>query len=203
MSIVFAGCSLWRGNDNSGITFASQPKSEFPFVAREPEVFQAELVVRSGEKERRIFIARSGEKRRIDYDVGSDEQHSVIIADKEYLLFFKRRVFEEHLMSSNAAALYEPLSAQMLSTRAYANFEEISRSGSVVQFRAHINESANSEAIIFFDEAIGLPVKQEFYSIEGEQRKLQYSVALEGFRTEADLELFTVPKNFRRQERNK
>src|SRR5215203_3019088 len=124
LSIVFAGCSLWRSSENPGVTFASPPKSEYPFVAREPEVFQAELVVRSGETERRMFIARSGEKRRIDYDVGSEDQHSVIIADKEYLLFFKRRVFEERDMSSNAAAFYEPLTAQMLSTRDYANFEE-------------------------------------------------------------------------------
>src|SRR5215211_685265 len=88
-SIVFAGCSLWRSNENSAITFASEPKREYPFVAREPEVFQAELVVRTGETERRMFMARDGEKRRIDYDVGSGDQHSVIIADKEYLLFFK------------------------------------------------------------------------------------------------------------------
>jgi hypothetical protein len=199
LSIVFAGCSLWRSNENSAITFAS-PKSEYPFVAREPEVFQAELVVRTGETERRMFIARSGEKRRVDYDVGSDDQHGVIIGDKQYVVFFKRKVFEEHAMISNAAAVYEPLSAQVLSTRDYADFEEIDRNGSVVRFSARINDSSNAEAIIFFDEAIGLPVKQEFYSIAGEERKLQYSVGLEGFRTEADLELFTVPKTFRRQE---
>src|SRR5829696_13615 len=114
LSMLFAGCTLWRSNENSSVTFASQPKSEYPFVAREPEVFQADLVVRTGDTERRIFIARSGEKRRIDYDVGTDNQHGVIISDKEYLLFFKRKVFEERSMSSNAADSYEPLSAQML-----------------------------------------------------------------------------------------
>lgn len=203
MSLLFAGCSLWRGNENSTVTFASQPKNEYPFVAREPEVFQAELVVRVGETERRIFIARNGEKRRIDYDVGTDDQHGVVIADKEYLLFYKRKVFEERSMSSNAAALYEPLSAQVLTARDYANFEEINRDRSVVEYSARINGSSNSEARIFFDESVGLPVRQEFYSIEGEERKLQYSVAMEEFRTEADPELFVMPKNFRRQERNK
>jgi hypothetical protein len=183
------------------VTFASQPKTEYPFVAREPEVFQAELVVRTGETERRMFIARNGEKRRIDYDVGSDDQHGVVLADKEYLLFYKRKVFEERPMSSTAAELYEPLSAQVLTAHDFANFEEINRDRSVVEYTARINESSNSESIIFFDESIGLPVRQEFYSVEGDERKLQYSVELQGFRTEADPELFVVPKNFRRQER--
>ncbi|MEO6334287.1 MAG: hypothetical protein ABIO91_04820 [Pyrinomonadaceae bacterium] len=196
-----AGCGLWRSNENSSLTFASQPKSEYPFLAREPAVFQAELVIRTGEIQRRIFIARSGERRRIDYDLGTDNQHGVILADKEYVMFFKRKVFEEHDMSSSAAALYEPLSAQMLSTRDYASFAEISREGSVVEYRARFNESSNSEALIFFDETIGLPIKQEFYSIGGEERKLQYSVELKDFRAQAEPELFEVPKNLRRQER--
>lgn len=201
LSIVFTGCTLWRGSENPATTFASQTKTEYPFVAREPEVFQAELVVRTGDIERRMFVARNWEKRRIDYDFGTDNQHTVLITDKEYLLFFKRKVFEEHAMSSNTAALYEPLTEHILSTRDYASFEEINRDGSVVEYRARINESSNSEALIFFDETIGLPVREEFYSLEGEGRKLQYSVELQGFRTEAGPELFTVPKNFRRQER--
>jgi outer membrane lipoprotein-sorting protein len=198
LSMLFAGCTLWRGNENSAVTFASQPKSEYPFAAREPEVFHAELVVQTGETERRMFIARSGEKRRIDYDVGTESQHGVIIADKEYLLFFKRKVFEERSMSSNAADSYDPLSAQMLGTRDYASFDEVGRSGPVVQFNARINGSSNSETIIFFDEAIGLPVKQEFYSIEGEERKLLYSCQLRNFSTTVDPATFEVPAGFKK-----
>lgn len=203
LSIVFAGCGLWRGNENSQITFASQPKSEFPFSIREPEVFQAELVVRTGGTERRTFIARNGAMRRIDFDLGTDNHRAVLITDKEYLLFFQRMVFEEHEMSSNAASLYEPLTAQILNARDYASFEEMKRDGQVVEYRARINESANSEVRIFFDESIGLPVRQEFYSIEGDQRGLQYFVELRGFRAEAEPGLFVVPRNFRIQARNK
>jgi hypothetical protein len=197
LSLVFAGCSLWRGNENSAVTFASEPKSEFPFVAHEPDVFQAELVVRTGEIERRTLIARNGEMRRMDFDVGTDNQHAVLITDKEYLLYFKRMTFEERELSSNAAAQFEPLTAQILGLRDYATFEEISRDGSVVRFRARVNESRNSEVLISFDESIGLPVREEFYSIEGDQRMLQYSVELREFRRDVQPELFTVPTNFR------
>jgi hypothetical protein len=203
LSLVFAGCSLWRGNENSAVTFASEPKSEFPFVAHEPDVFQAELVVRTGETERRTLIARDGGMRRMDFDVGTDNRHAVLITDKEYLLYFKRMTFEERDLSSNAAAQFEPLTAQMLNLRDYASFDEMGRNGSVVQFKARVNESRNSEVLIFFDESIGLPVREEFYSIEGDQRTLQYSVELRDFRRDVQPDLFTVPPDFRRQARNK
>jgi hypothetical protein len=203
LSIAFAGCSLWQSNENSAATFASETKSEYPFVAREPEVFQAEIVVRTGETQRRTFIARDGQKRRMDLDMGTDDHRAVVITDKEYLLYFKRKVLEEHDLSSNAAEHYEPLTAQIMNLRDYARFEEIGRDGSIVQFRARVNASTNSEVLVFFDQSIGMTVRQEFYSIDGAQRSLQYSVELKNFRPEAEPELFAIPPDFRRQARNK
>ena len=200
-SIVFAGCGVWRGNDNSTITFASPPKSEYPFSVREPEIFQAGIVIRVGDTERRLFIARNLSSRRIDFDLGTDNHRAVLVSDKEYIVDFKRKTFEEREMSSTAEEAFDPLTAEILNTRDYGTFDEIRRSGNVVEYRARINDSLNSEAIIFFDEKIGLPVKQEFYSIEGEQRRLQYSMELHDFKPEAEAELFTVPRDFRRKGR--
>ncbi len=198
-SIIFAGCSLWRSSENSTAGFASEPKSEHPFSAREPEVFQAELVVRTGEVERRTLIARNGGMRRTDIDVGTDNHRAVLVTDKEYLLYFKRKTFEEHTLSSNAAAVYEPLTAHMINARDYSSFREVKRDGSVIEFSARVNGSENSEVLIYFDEKIGMAVKQEFYSIEGDNRTLQYAVELKDFRTDVDPELFKIPGNFRRR----
>ena len=198
LSIVFAGCSVWRGNENSTVSFASQPKSEYPFVNREPEIFQTELVVRTGETERRMLIARNGDMRRVEFDVGTDDHRAVLITDKEYLLFFKRKVYEERSMTSTASAIYEPLTAPILNLRDYADFAEIERVGSVVEYSARINDSPNSEVRIFFDVSIGLPVRQEFYSIEGDQRRLQYSVEFLNFRKAVDDGIFEIPPGFKR-----
>ncbi len=198
-SIIFAGCSVWRSSENSTAGFASEPKSEHPFSAREPEVFQAELVVRTGDVERRTFIARNGGMRRMDIDVGTDNHRAVLITDKEYLLFFKRMIFEERALSSSAVAVYEPLTAHMLNARDYSSFREVKRDGSVIKYSARVNDSENSEVLIYFDEKIGMPVKQEFFSIEGDKRTLQYAVELRDFRTDVDPELFKIPKNFRRR----
>jgi outer membrane lipoprotein-sorting protein len=75
-------------------------------------------------------------------------------------------------------------------------------------------ENPNSEILIYVDEQIKLPVRQEFYSTSGEQKTLTFAVELKNFKTEADEKLFEVPKDFRkitpkefqevlRQERNK
>lgn len=197
--LFFTGCGLWRGNQNSAVTFASPSASEYPFTTREPDVFQTELVVRVGENERRMFIARDREKRRIDYDVGTDDHRAVLVTDKESLVYFKRRVYRETPIAAASALKFEPLTAHLLNKRDYAAFDEVGRDGSVVQFRAKINQSDASDVLIFFDESIGLPVRQEFYSIDGGQRTLQYSVELRGFRAEAGADLFLVPKTFRKE----
>ena len=56
-------------------------------------------------------VAQLKSQGRIDYDFGTDNQRGVIVTDKEYLLFFKRKVFEERALDSNAAALYDPAGA--------------------------------------------------------------------------------------------
>ena len=201
--IIFTGCSVWRGNENSSVTFASEPKNEYPFSVVEPAVFQADLVIRSGEVERHMLLARDGNLRRIDFDVSTENHHAVLITDKEYLLFFKRKTFEEHALSANAATFYEPLTTHLLSTREYAEFDEVGREGSKIQFRARFNESANSEVLILFDEAIGLPIRQEFYAIESDERKLQYTVELSNFSKEISPDVFDVPRDFRPERRNK
>ncbi len=200
-SLFFSGCSWWREAEDP-VAATPTPANEFPFTTREPEVFQAGIVVRVGDKERRLFVARSGNKRRIDYDIGTDDHRAVLVTDSEYLLYFLRRVFVENPRvdpSASGAAGGEPTMSHLLHARDYSEFEEIGRDGSVVQFRARINESNASEALIFFDESVGLPVRQEFYSVDGEKKSLQYSFELQDFRREAEAGLFEIPPNFRRE----
>ena len=53
--------------------------------------------------------------------------------------------------------------------------------------------------MIYFDEAIELPVKQEFFSIDGETRTLKYSMELRDFQTSVDPSVFQIPVGFRRE----
>ena len=196
LPMILAGCSFWRNNDNTASFAAPQKKSEFPFSTREPEVFQAEILIRTGDIERRMRIARDGEKRRIDYDVESDAHRAVIVSDREYVIDFKRKQVRERELSGSGTLRKEV--ASFLNVRDYADFEESGGQGSVREYRGRINESDSSEVSVFFDESIGLPVRQEFYSVNGDERKLQYTVELRDFRREVDPSLFAVPAGFAR-----
>jgi hypothetical protein len=198
LSIVFAGCSFWRSDPNPRTTLASSPTNEFPFALHEPEIFQAEIVIRTGEHERHILIARNVNQRRIDYDVGTDYQRSVIISDKEYVLTFKRKEYTERPLTSDLSSVDSTLSGQLMNARDYSDFEEVGRDGSVTRYKGLVNEGSASEILIFYDQSIGLPVKQEFYSIEGESRVLQYSFELRGFKTDVDASVFQIGKEFRK-----
>ena len=197
LSIVFAGCTVWRSDPNP-TTLASAPTTDFPFSIREPEIFQTEILIRIGENERRIFMARNVDKRRIDYDVGTDYQRAVLITDKEYVLTFKRKEYSERPLTSGLASVDSTLTGQLVNARDYSDFEEVGKDGSVIRYTARVNDGTASEIMIFFDQSIGLPVKQEFYSIEGEARTLQYSFELRGFKTDVDDSVFLVDKEFRK-----
>ena len=56
----------------------------------------------------------------------------------------------------------------------------------------------NSESLIFVDENFKIPIRQEFYSIEGEAKTLVYSMELQNLKLIAEEELFAVPKDFRK-----
>lgn len=196
LPLVFAGCSFWRSDDNTAPFAAPKKREEFPFSTREPDIFQAMLVIRTGENERRIAIARDGEKRRIDYDVDTESHRAVIISDKEFALDFKQKQVRERDLSG-ASPLRKEI-AGLLNTRDFTDWNEAGQQGSVREYRGRINESDASEVSVFFDESIGLPVRQEFYSVSGDERKLQYSVELRDFRREVDPDTFVVPTGFSR-----
>ena len=197
ISPIFAGCSLWRSNENTTSVTAPKPRIQLPFSTREPEVFQADIALRTGEAERRISLAKDGKKRRIDYDPDTDQHRAILITDREYVIDFKtKRVTSRELSATGGRQ--DQLLAHLLHVRDFTEFDEIGREGTVVQFRARINESNASEVVIFVDESIGLPVKQEFYTLEGDQRLLRYTVELRNFKKEVDPAVFAVPEELKK-----
>ena len=199
LSLIFAGCSLWRSNDNTASVTAIRPRNELPFSTREPDVFQAQIVMRTGDVERRITVAREGQKRRVDYDPGTDEHRAILMTDKEYLIFFKTKRYTARELSAGGSGPDNKLLSHLLNVRDYTDFEEVGRTGSVVEYHARVNGSDASEIKIFVDESIGLPVRQEFFSVSADERALRYSVELRDFRLEVDPEVFQVPEGFRRE----
>lgn len=193
--LATAGCGWLKTAENTSVPSVAEPKSRYPFKTREPENFQCEIVETAGQSVRRTRLAGKGSWRRIDYDFGAGNQRTVLRIDKEYLIDFERKVFAEKpgVSGSTGEQAFSELTHELLTVGERAEFEETGREGSVLKYRI-VNEA--SETAVYYDESIGLPVKQEFFSTTGGERSLEFSVEMVDFKLEPDADLFTLPAGF-------
>jgi hypothetical protein len=224
-----SACSLWQNNQNATPNptpfVPTEIKSEIPFSTREPDVYQAEIINRTfvGGNEntnRKIFVARKGESRLTIFNQGEKRETAILnsSAGAAFSLYHSRKIYTENLANSDSLIQggNDFLTTEWLNQKTSAAFENLGAENGLSKFRVKLGdaETTNSEILIFVDENIKLPVRQEFYSVTGEQRTLVSSVELKNFKSEADEKLFEMPKDYRKvsakefqeiiwQERNK
>jgi len=215
-SICFSACGFWsRANENANAanpgTFTAQEiPSGIPFSTAEPEVFQCDVVISNfagGEKsERRTFTARSGARRLAVFAAGETTEISLLQIDeaKAFSIYREKKVYTETVFNraatvSNNEAFGDFLTVAWLNSKASAAFESLGAENGLSKFRVRLNNSETSEIVIYVDENLKIPVKQEFYSRAGEQKTLLYTVELKNFQLQADEKLFEPPsKDFRK-----
>ena len=204
---LFSACRWWQKAENESPTptpfVAEEIKSEIPFATKEPENFQAEFVVTTGGKEDKTFATRNGDNRRYDYHYEQKTQVSVVqTADnKSFLVFNDKKIYAENSNNAtiqNAENPFDFLTTEWLNQKADAKFESLGVENSLMKYRVSLGDNQMAESIIWVDEKIGLPVKQEFYSITGEQRILNFTFEMKNFKPQADTSLFEIPKDFRK-----
>lgn len=202
---LFSGCRLWQntGNSNSSSTpqVSDDLKSEIPFSTKEPEQFQAEIVVTTGETESRRFIARDGARRRYDFNFGAANQLTSLQADKNYLMLPAAKIYTENTETQTGETddWMNFLTTEWLSAKRDASFEKLESVENLTKYRVRLNESDASEIFIYVDQISGLPIKQEFFAIGGDgQKNLAYSFELKNLKLETDENLFNVPADFKK-----
>jgi hypothetical protein len=199
------GCRFWQNitntNSSPGPGVFTEDRSDLPFSTREPEVYQARIVTTAGGTERSAFIARNGAKRRSDINYGEKYAVIWILADKEYLLLPYKKVYAEEAGSPGETALpseLESLTVGWLNVNTPAEFESAGAENGIKKYRSRLSGSDASEVVLSIDEASGSPVKQEFYSMEGGDRILVYTVELRDLRLEAEDKIFEIPAGYRK-----
>lgn len=224
-----SACSLWQNNQNATPNptpfVPTEIKSEIPFSTKEPDVYQAEIINQTfaGGNEntnRKIFVARKGESRLTVFDEGEKRETAILnSADgAAFSLYHSRKVYTENSTGADSSTQSgnDFLTTEWLNQKTSAAFENLGTENGLSRFRVKLGnaETTNSEILIYVDENIKLPVRQEFYSVSSEQKTLLSSVELKNFKTEADEKLFELPKDYRKvsakefqeiiwQERNK
>lgn len=212
-SVLFSSCSWFekkenRANSNSVAAAAEEIPTDIPFSTKEPENYQAEIVVTTqanGENPAdKMFVARSGQRQLLITDFG--EKHAVSFlktADKSYLSSAGARIYAE---VSDSAQVYQSETAEtkislftdFLNEKFDARFEKIGVENNLAKYRILLGDGKSSETFIYIDETLNIPVKQEVFSISGEQKKMLFSVEVLNFKPQADENNFSVPKDFKK-----
>jgi hypothetical protein len=203
---ISSACRFWQkpaGENPAPAPYvAEELVSEIPFSTKDPEVFQAEIVTTAGGSEKVVFAARNGARRRFDFPHGAS-RISVIETDKNYLLVNSRKIYAENPAQTIATPgdeWSEMLTTEWLSARQSAKFFKLEAENNLTRYRVTFNEAgaAQSESLIYIDDAAGILVKQEFYSLADGQRTLTMTIELKNLKLEAADELFAVPKDFKK-----
>jgi hypothetical protein len=202
--LFFSGCGWWRKADNANLsstpTAADEMKTEIPFSTKEPEQFQTEIVVTAGDAERKTFVARNGANRRYDFNFGAKNQLTDLQTDKNYLILTEKLIYAENTAAQAASSddWADFLTTEWLNEKQQANFERLETAGNLTKYRVRLGDGAASEILVYVDETLALPVKQEFYATGGEQKTLVYSFELKNLKLQTDAELFAVPSGFKK-----
>ena len=190
-------CRFWQTADKPA-TLTGEAANSIPFSTKTPEIFQTQVVVTAGATTQKYFIARSGDRWRIDYSVGRPDESSVVHNGGEYLVSFPKKIYAEKAYAPGQAAAPDDLMSDLLYHKPYADFEKTGRANNITTYRVNLGDAASSEALIYINDDIGMPVKQEFYSINGDRRTLEYAIEFQDLKLTAEDDLFKIPDVFKK-----
>ncbi len=202
----FSACGFFQNDQNNAP--AKDPdlagfSTNIPFANKEPEVFQTEIIVSTfinGEKNvRNYFTARKNGN--VLTKFGDSESKLQTSTNRIFAIDHKRKTFTEtsaeNAFGGEADEIGGFLTTKWLNEKASPNFKNLGTQNNLTKYLVKLGDSQNSEILIFVDENLKLPVKQEFYSIAGEKKDLTYAVELKNFKPQADDKLFEIPKDYR------
>lgn len=183
----------------------SDTKNELPFATKEPDAFQTEIAVTANGAEDKFFVAKSGAKRLTIFDFQTPMERSVLQLEtnQNFLIDAHRKIYVEAAGAANAFAdagnsPLNFLTGEWTNQKSAARFETLGAENDLKKIRVSLDDSKDSEIIVWFDEKMNLPVKQEFYQTNGDQKILTMSVELKNFSLQPDAKFFELPADFKK-----
>ena len=149
------------------------------------------------EKRIKPYIARDKERYLTRKGNTADLQ---ISAGKSFLIDFTAKIYTENSNSlppatASGETLNDFLTTEWLNQKTGVKYEKLSPENGLSRFRVKFE---NSESVIFIDDNFKIPVKQEFYSVDNENKNLVYSMELRNIKLIAEDSLFEIPQDFRK-----
>lgn len=179
---------------------AEELKSVIPYATKEPTIYQTEIVVTANRTEDKFFTARNEENRLTVFNYQTESETSVLQIGngQTFIIAANRKIYTEKDASAKSETADDFFTAEWLNQKTDATFETLAPENNLARYRVSLDDAANSEIIIYVDRVIGLPVRQEFYSVAGEQKTLTLTTELRNFNAQTEAKFFEVPKDFRK-----
>ena len=201
-------CSFCQSKTDATVSpapaVAQELESEIPFLTKEPDAFQTEIVVTAKDNfEDKTFIAKNGANRFIAFDFQGKTEFALLQlgGNQSFLIAPSQKVFAENQLETAGAeseTLNDLLTAGWSNQKADAKFERLGAENNFVKYLVSLDETKKSEIIISVDEKIGLPVKQEFYSMSNGQKTLTLTMEIKNFSLQTEAKYFEVPKDYKK-----
>lgn len=204
VALFASACRFWQPKSDA----TAQPtpaaieevKSDVPFATKEPTVFQTEIVVTANGVENVIFAARDGENHLTIYDYQKKSEFSLLQTDGggSFTIARDQKIYVENKTTGDFETTDDFPSAELLNEKPDATYESLEAENGFAKYRIILNDAKNSEIVVTVDQNIDLPVKQEFYSVSGEQKTLLSTTELRNFKRQPDARNFELPKDFKK-----
>ena len=195
LAMVLLGACTPSSGGSGGASPTPGEAAEFPFTVREPDVYQAEIVVTAGGVERHTFVAREHANYRTDFDYDSEDRRAVIRGEKNYLVSYKERIYAEEPAAGggDVAGSDDPDAGLLLGQRVHADLQKTGNEGGLEKYEGRVEGDENSRIAVWFDPATKMIVRERMYGPDGSE---VYSMELRNFNLEAAAGLFAPPTDF-------
>ena len=200
------GCSALDRSPAVDIKPDDDIVAALPFPVKDPERFSADVSVKTfaGKEvvERRYFIAANKEKKLQRFGIGSADEFAVLITGNgsAYRLDAKNKVYERlepGPLLNEPNTLLNSLTSRWLNEKRRSGFKDLGLENGLRKYQAEIEGSRNTLILIYIDEKLKFPVKQEFYRVAGDSKEISFSIELTSITTEPDDALFVIPDGYR------
>ena len=203
---IFAGLIQACGGSQTDQVKPTSPAAEvvreFPFSTKEPEVYQADLVLNDGVAETRYFVARKGERWRFDIFRGTERWMSEIRSDKFYKVDHRRKIYTADNVESGSASTMGGFAGAMSTFfrgKQYREFDDLGREGNLHKYKVKESAASKESVLIYFDEASGMMVRQEFIGEKGgSSQETKFIYELRDLKLDVADEIFAIPRGYRK-----
>lgn len=205
-SFLCSACGLFSNNESASGDTEQDAKPGIPFSVKEPETFSANVVVTTNANGKELtsdyFIARSGPSRLEKYSVGREGEFSILVTAGKatYRLFPSKKEYEglkNSTLYQSTNSLERNMTSRWLNSEKPVSFVDLGNENGLRKYQARIEDSKNTEIIIFVDEKLKYPVKQEVWSVIGEKQDLVFSMELRDISLKPDPSLFVIPSDYK------